>query len=315
MVQKASNTDDLVVRIPEALWNNKEKLRSPKFRREQFNLFAQTGVHVITGYRTTEQGYSQIQSLRITEEQRNNVLALFHNPALYTVLPRIMQRIYELGFDADEEKCHFAALAIAELSKHLSFLALTELCIGRWADSAVGKHSAALALVVMLEDGTHTEDIFQLLKYWSNNSNLKLVATVLIVYLHIYQQYPEETLATLEKVTLSKNILLTRSAAILLDLLYKEQPTLVIKQLCSWSSTNSDSSLRSFSAERLLANVDIDVVTRDISICNEIVEIFHSVWEKGAGGNRYSRYEWQTILTNKVKSWVIVTLSPTQAAD
>lgn len=315
MLQGTSNTDELVVRIPEALWNNKELLRSPSFRSEQFTLFAKTGVRITTGYRTTENGYNQIQSLVIpTEEQRNAILTLFHNPALYAVMPRIVQRIYELGLDTDDEKRHFAALAIAELSKYLSFLELIELCIDRWANSGIGKHTAALTLVVILEESTHREDVFQLLRHWCISSNLKLVATAIIVYFHVYQQYPEETLATIEKVTLSKNLPLTQSVAVLLDMLCKEQPTLVTKQLCSWSLPTSDNSLRSFSAKRLLANIDIDVVTKDSSLCNEVVQAVHSIWEKGGGGNRYSRQEWQKLLTNKLESLAIVTLRLTDSA-
>lgn len=290
---------------------NEEKADLPKFRSNQYDIFEKVGVHVMVGYRHDDHGLSQIQSLLIPDQtQRNTVLRLLHNPAFYPVLPRIVHYIYELGLAADDEKRHFAALAVATLSKILPFSELIEQCILKWADvdlQDIGKRSTALALLAILQEGTHANEVFQLLKQWSGNSNLRLVSTAITVLQQIYSHYPQETLDMIQKIVLLNNILLTKRAALLIDLLYQEQPTLVINQLLLWFTESSERALQRFAADGLLTSATLKDLSKDEALCTKTVAMIHTLWEKGVDGNRYG---WQEKTTKQMKIWATSALTP-----
>lgn len=316
MDEAEAPNDELVIQIPKALWNNEKKKQGQKFRGAQHSIFDSVGVQDIFGYRGTPHGPSYSQSLLIPKtEQRAAVLTLFRNQALYTVLPKILNHIYDLGIDEDAEKRHFAALAIAELSKFLSFLEMTDQCINPWIRSdrfSYGKQTAALTLVTILQHGIHDKDVFQILRYWSSNSNPRLMATALIVCHHIYDTYPNETLAAIEQIVLSRNAPLANHAGLIIDVLYAENPMLVLEQLFKWFSSDVHTDLRKFSAKKFFDLASLDDITDEGSTWIDLTDYIYTLWELGIGKEKPA---WQQRTTQKLKSWAITMLTEKETSE
>ncbi len=316
MSETDSQTTDLIIQIPEGLWDKKPLEPIPTFRIAQHQILKRIGVELFLGLRETPQGEIHSQTLQIPMDQnRTNVLALFQNSALYAVLPRILQHIYAVGLDPDKEMRHYAAAAIAELKEHLSLLELVEQCVGRWAVADQlfeGKRTAALTFTLLLAKKSDTEEIFSLLCHWAGSGNLRLGATTLIVCHNIYESYPEQTLAIIERIVLTGNLPLTKSASLVLHRLYALYPPKLIDQLFKWFDKDSDRKLRLFSASWFLNAVEL----RDLKIHNitdeRIADYIYTLWEKGI---ERERKQWQRPTTIALKSWAITVLMPSNDED
>lgn len=177
---------------------NKQK-EEPADSPEEYDrsqLFTRTSIEPALAERYTEHGTTSIQTLIFAEEgQRQKVLNLLDNPALYDKWTLLLKYLFDLGCDPNGEKRYYAAAAIGELAGSQPFLDLKETVILPWAKSKTPeiRQTAAIALSFVIKH--YETEIFALLKHWITLQNSSLNDAALKTYYRLVSLYADKELA------------------------------------------------------------------------------------------------------------------------
>lgn len=333
MASKASEADDFIIKIPKHLWKDAESVHPDKTKKIGFDILVRTGVSVVLGKRDTGYGETEIQTFALgAKEYRENVLRLLSNPALYTHTSKILQYIYEMGCDSDGEKRYFASVAISELSNCFPFADLETTILTKWARGSTfnANRSAALALVHMIENSPNQHNALNLLKFWSRQSNVHLVNTIILVLYESAKKYPQESLEAIESILLDKEALLRYTSVgvlsysfgedhsikisweamiwkifRLIEELYVEHALRVIETLYQWFQNRKNPNLAIVASIAFLSITSVKDIATDEVKRTKVVVYLYELWEDK---KLLAHPQLQQRTTNVVYQWAKIIL-------
>lgn len=328
MAEEPLGKDDLIIKIPKHIWEDRGESSPNKAKRSNFDILERTGVRITSGERNIEYGETQIQTFTVGgKEYRDKILRLLNNPALYAHTPKILQYIYQMGCDSDGEKRYFASMAVSELSTCFPFIDLENNILSEWAKSSlfVANRSAALALTHMIENSRNERNILNLLRYWSQRSNVRLVNTILLLLYEISKKYPQESLGTIESILLKKEALLLYSTVGVLSYSYNEDNSIkvswetmirrifglveelyidhtlkVIETLYEWFQNRKNSNLAIFASTTFLSVTNVKAIAADEVKRAKTITYLFELWDDK---KLPEHHQLQQVTTYAVYSW------------
>lgn len=285
MSEETSTGDEILIKIPRSVWDKSasQQAGSVSDAYDYSEIFVRTGVRVISGKRNSNHGLTQIQTLAIpVKEQKDKILQLLDNPALYSHLPKLFDCLYEMGRANDGEVRFFAAMAVVELARFFPFTDLNNAVIAPWAKDTLDSVNklAALTLVNLIQKNIYRSDVLNLLRNWIHIYNVNFVNTALTTYFSIAKEYPDEVLEGIKIILLGNHAtLLIPQALTLLEWLYLHEPIRVVNTMYDWSTSSSSGDLLLFTALTFLSVVEINDLVTDASARARAVEMTYRLWE------------------------------------
>lgn len=296
MADQADNTDGIVIKIPPSfLEKHDDQRKGASKATHDYDFFTRTNIGPIQVKRYTEHGTTEVQSLAFYKaDQRVKVLELLNDHGLYNRLPNLLDCVYQLGCESDDEKRHYAALAVSELANKQPFLDLKEAAILPWAkdDNPEVRKSAAVALSQLLKQERNKAEVLTLLKHWISLDNPLLTDSALSTYFLIAKSQPDETLEAIRAIIESGKILqyqlvddlfgtdydLFGTVSGLFRIVYRGFPILAVKQLYSWLLPVTDSDLCRVAGMLSLICVQLDDAAEDEDTRKKVVEMIFTLW-------------------------------------
>lgn len=319
------DTEDFIIKVPKHIWQQQESQHTGQEKKADFDILERTGVRLKLGERDSDYGKIQIQTFTI-EGDSEKILSLLNTQTFYTDTSKVLQYIYEMGFDLDQEKRHFASVAVARLSDIFPLADLTDSILWRWAEGPYrANYTAALALTYMIQSNKHQSHIVNLLEYWSGKSKIRLVNTALMVYNEITQMYPKESLNAIGTILLNEKTLSSYTSTEVLfssgteeihlklswetirlrifrviEELYLTEFLAVIEALHNWFQDRKNPNVAIFAAIVFLFVLDIKDIAKDDVKCAKTVSYLYDLWE-----NRTApiHQQLQGLTTTTIHTW------------